>query len=147
MAPTVGNLDSLAAELSRLSTVEDKMLAFSKWGNAQQQGLPSVRLHSNGQTSGTAEGATTASEAEMIHSLLAKNGLTPQFLQQHLLSEKNLVRSNVMLGALPCANHRIGVPTCGKPGTLTCSGCKLVRYCSAVRSNTHMLRALTEPTL
>jgi hypothetical protein len=70
-------------------------------------------------------------EFKLMLDLFEKHGISESYLNwalEHLSTEKPLER-------LPCAN---AVPEknwrCQENGTMACSGCKLVSYCSKVSS-------------
>jgi hypothetical protein len=135
MASLADDLDSLDAELSRLSTTDAKLDAVSRWAQAGRiADAPSVFLSSEGTTRGADQLRSSCSESEsdQFFELLAKHGVSAEAHQKHMLEGK-MGRGEHILNKLPCAHVIPGQGwRCPQDGTLTCSSCKIVRYCSKV---------------
>jgi hypothetical protein len=132
MAASVDDIDSLAVELSRLSTVEAKMEAFSRWSTLRQDTLPIVQLSSNGATNGDVGPPMAENEMRKIAELFHQHGMTSELMHGFFSHPSNSGYPDLVLDTLPCANHQVQGNTCPKAGISTCAGCKLVRYCSKV---------------
>jgi hypothetical protein len=134
MPPVVDALDALDAELSRLSTIEAKLDAISRWSGPGEAGtVPSVLLSSDGKTGGAQDARPSKAVTKAFSTLLSRHGVTPQMYQNHAM-QGDLGLSKHILDMLPCAHVVAGRGwKCAGEGKLTCSSCRLVRYCSKVR--------------
>jgi hypothetical protein len=106
----VGDLDSLALELSRLSTSDAKLEALSNWmartPKDPAQNVPLTHLNSRGPITGPVDRPLnhSESEAEPFSTLMAQHGITLPIVQKLLLRGNAANDRNVMLEHMPCAN-------------------------------------------
>jgi hypothetical protein len=131
MASLADDLDSLDAELSRLSTTDAKADAVSRWAETSRiAGAPSVFLSSQGttQVADQLRSSCSRSESDQLSELLKKHGVSAE-----ALLEGKMGRGEHILNKLPCAHVIPGQGwRCPQDGSLTCSSCKIVKYCSKV---------------
>jgi hypothetical protein len=134
MPPVVDALDALDAELSRLSTIEAKLDAISRWSGPREASTrPAVLLFSDGKTGGAQDARPSKAMTKAFSTLLSRHGITPQMYQQRAMQGDSALSKHI-LETLPCAHVVAGRGwKCAGEGKLTCSSCKLVRYCSKVR--------------
>jgi hypothetical protein len=129
MPPSVADLNNLDVELSRWSTVEAKVEALFRWPQLEDEILSlctSLNFHDGcGDFGGLMSQATPWKFGELI----LKHGISPE----HMLQKPNSGPLDIPLDVLPCANHGTRGLDCAKAGVSTCTGCKIVRYCSTVR--------------
>jgi hypothetical protein len=137
MTPSVDSLDSLEAELSRLSTTDSKLAAIAQWahdGPAPSDDIARVHLTSHGTTIGEdLLKNMNETQGTAFSELLERHGITPDAYMRHTLRGGG-ASTEFVLDVLPCAHVDAGqLQKCPKKGTLTCASCKLIRYCSKVR--------------
>jgi hypothetical protein len=136
MASLADDLDSLDAELSRLSTTDAKLDAISQWAQVSRAAnTPSVFLSSEGTTRGAGHLGSVWPDPEFdqFSELLSKHGISSETYAEHVL-QANMDNGRYILDMLPCAHVVPGQGwSCPQNGTLTCGNCKIVRYCSKVR--------------
>jgi hypothetical protein len=137
MAPSVDSLDSLEAELSRLSTTDSKLATIARWppvGPATADDIARVHLTSYGTTIGEdLLKNRNATQGTAFSDLLERHGITPDAYMRHTLRGGG-TSTEFILDVLPCAHVDAGqFRKCAEKGTLTCASCKLVRYCSKAR--------------
>jgi hypothetical protein len=136
MTPSVDSLDSLEAELSRLSTTDSKLTAIARWahaGPAPTDDIARVHLTSHGTTIGEdlLENRNGA-QGMALYDLLERHDITLEAYMRHTVRGGG-ASTEFVLDVLPCAHVDAGqFRKCAKNGTLTCASCKLVRYCSKV---------------
>jgi hypothetical protein len=135
MATSVDAFDSLAAELSRSSTVEAKIQAFTRWSKLNQDILPVIQYNRHVVTKGDVGPALSQDRMKMFTLLCLRNGMSPELMQGFYSRSSGY--PDLVLDTIPCANHETQ-PACGNAVTSTCSGCQIVRYCSKVRDATHV---------
>jgi hypothetical protein len=136
MPPVVDVLDALDAELSRLSTIEAKLDAISRWAaDHTHQGVPSVLLSSQGTASGDTRALHVDPDApDHMSEILSKHGIDRDVYFQHV-SRGGMDSGMHALDVLPCAAVDAGKgQKCPKDGTMACGNCKIVKYCSKVGS-------------
>jgi hypothetical protein len=135
-------LDLLAAELSRLSTAEQKLDVLIRPEPLLPGSTPVGELRPDGATS-VVKARVPDDYTERFERILGQHGFTmAQVREHHAKRAKSGIYQTQFLTVLPynpCAN---GDPrsfrACPDEGKSTCSGCKVVSYCSQVRG--HALR-------
>ncbi|KAK0188295.1 hypothetical protein F5146DRAFT_1002396 [Armillaria mellea] len=131
-------VDNLEKSFSELSTKDDKKsVLLSSLENLEGDSQGSLfHLYAS---PGTPKSSTTVEERtawKAFEGLIARHGLQDEMFSvtKALCNQSRLAFGTQMpppLSRLGCANHVVSKSQfCPRDGTLTCSGCFLVRYCS-----------------
>jgi hypothetical protein len=130
------NIDSLDAELSRLSTSEAKLDFISRWAHASHavdSTTPSVFLSSHGTARGSIDTLSHFDpEVPAFSEILDKHGISSEEYMRYVM-QGGMGSRDYVLDVLPCAHVDPGRAwKCLNAGSLTCGNCKIVKYCSKV---------------
>lgn len=138
MASSIDSPDALADELSRLSTKDAKLEAIAHWMHSVSYNEQEVgHIHSHGHSIGLDHSSSKqgASRNRKLLLILAHHAIEMSDVLAHMARGGGLSAMKVRLGAIPCAHVDANRTwSCPKLGTQTCAACRLVKYCSKVRS-------------